>query len=173
MTGKSHFKLKKNHKLGEITRKRRRLNDRRLSILSLKRNYSLFWMFILKQNFCDFRPCSMSMLMVTDVPPSKTEASLAALLSNKFNYDCKYDNGATFPSFNWICTWQKQPSFFHHMGNSGARCCLVPLLWISQLLIICTGTSHVVDQSWLFYNPIQFSLNLIGSWTASPHCHLV
>ena len=58
----------RNHKLGEVTRKLRQLNNRRL-----KGNYSLLWMFILKQNFCDFLPCSMSMLMLTDVPPSKTE----------------------------------------------------------------------------------------------------
>lgn len=73
--------VKKNHKLGEITRKLRWLNDRRLSILSLKRNYSLFWMFILKQNFCDFPPCSMSMLMLTDVPPSKRERQAWQLFS--------------------------------------------------------------------------------------------
>lgn len=94
-------------------------------------------MFILKQNFCDILPCTMSILMLTDVPPSDTERQAWQLFSvRKFNYGCKCDNGATFPSFNWICIWHKQPSFstIWVMVVQGAilcPCCELVNSWLS------------------------------------------
>lgn len=65
---------------------------------------------------------SHSTIPTSRCPIFQKVARLATLCCCKFNYSIKCNNGASFPSYNWIFIWHRPLSLLCHMENCWARC---------------------------------------------------